>query len=136
MRSRRGLAIRLGMIPLLIVPALSGCVSSSLGFQYLPERTHYDMFEKLHGARVNLVKHVEETRWGWHWLGFEIVRPDIRGVVDGALAGNPDYYVSNLNMHTDLHGTIILTAYLFLYLPRVTIQFDVVEVVVDSDERR
>ena len=137
MRSRRGSAIRLGMIPLLIVPVLSGCISSSLGFQYLPERTHYDMFEKLHGARVNLVKHVKETRWGWHWFGFEIVRPDIRGVVDGALEGNPDYYVSNLNIHTDVHASLVLlAAYLYLYLPRVTIEFDVVEVVVDSDERR
>jgi hypothetical protein len=133
MRSRSGLAIRLG-ISSLVVPLLSGCISTSLGYQYLPERTHYDMFEKLHGARVRHVKHVEETRWGWHWFGFQIQRPDVRGVVDGALAGNPDYYVSNLNIHTDMHGTVLLTTILFLYLPRVKIEFDVVEAVVDYDE--
>lgn len=134
MRSGSGPATRLG-IPLLLVALLSGCVSSHLGFQYLPERTHYDMFEKLHGARVRHVRHVDETRWGWHWFGFELRRPDVRAVVDGALEGNPDYYVSNLDIHTDLHGTTVLTFLLGpLYLPRVRIAFDVVEVVVDYDE--
>ena len=133
MRSRSGLAIRLG-ISSLVVPLLSGCISTSLGYQYLPERTHYDMFEKLHGARVRHVKHVEEILWGRHWFGFQTRRPDIRGVVDGALAGNPDYYVSNLNIHTDMHGTTSLTTIIGLWLPRVKIEFDVVEAVFDYDE--
>ena len=72
--------------------------------------------------------------WGRHWFGFQIRRPDIRGVVDRALAGNPDYYVSNLNIHTDMHGTTFLTTIIGLWLPRVKIEFDVVEAVVDYDE--
>jgi hypothetical protein len=133
MRSHSGSAIRLG-ISILAAPLLSGCVSTSLGYQYLPERTHYDMFEKLHGARVRQVKHVEEILWGRHWFGFQTRRPDVRGVVDRALAGNPDYYVSNLNIHTDMHGTTFLTTIIGLWLPRVKIEFDVVEAVVDYDE--
>lgn len=88
------------------------------------------MFEKSPGVEVRHVKHVRETTWGVHWLGFKLRKPKVREHIEAALEDNPNYYVSNLNIHTDSHGTTILVSFLgYLYLPRVTLEFDVVEIV-------
>ena len=62
-----------------------------------------------------------------HWLGFVVRRADVRETIDAALEGNPNYYVSDLSINTDTQGTIMFTMYIAMMLPRVTIEFDVVE---------
>jgi cytohesin len=105
-------------------------MSTHIGFQFLPERTHYQMFERFSGVEARHVKHVRETTWGVHLLGFKLRKPKVRETIEAALEGNSNYYVSNLNIHTDAHGTTLLVVYFgFLYLPRVTLEFDVVGMV-------
>jgi cytohesin len=129
---RIGATIRAGQVLLLAGACLllDGCMSTHIGFQFLPERTHYQMFENLSDVEVRYVKHVRETTWGVHLLGFMLRKPKVRETIEAALEGNSNYYVSSLTIHTDAHGTTLLVIYFgFLYLPKVTLEFDVVEIV-------
>jgi hypothetical protein len=122
-RSRYGRG--LGVV--LVSAFLSGCIGTNVGFQYVPERTYYRTYEQFQPVTTRQVKHVHENRWGAHLLGIELSGPDIRELVDASLESNPNYYVGNLNLFTEIHGTFIFPAPL-LYLPRTVVDFDVIEV--------
>jgi hypothetical protein len=111
----------------------SGC-GTDLGLYYLPERTYYDMFEQFQGVSARHVRHVREKRWGMYILSFQVKRPSVREIVEAEIADQPNYYVANLNVHTDAHATFLLVAYLF-YLPKVVVEFDVIEVLPASASR-
>ncbi len=111
----------------------SGCISSTLGYQFHPERTHYTMFDDFFGVEVRHVKHVKDTIWGMHVFGMQVKRPSVRAFIDKAVGDNPNHYVSDLNIHTDVQGTFIFTVIAgLMYLPKVTVEFDVVELLPPS----
>lgn len=114
-------------VALVCITLGSGCIATNVGFEYVPERTYYRTYEQFLPVTVRPVKHVKERRWGAHLFGIEIARPDIHALVEESLAGNPHYYVSDLSLVTEIHGTFIFPAPM-LYLPRTSIEYDVVEV--------
>ena len=108
---------------------LPGCMSTNHGYLYLPERSYYRMYEQFMPISVHLVRHVKESVWGTHMMGFELTRPDVRAVFDKALEGNPRYYASDINIYTDITGRTFFTFFLLgLVKPKVVVEFDVVEV--------
>jgi hypothetical protein len=115
---------------LLVLAAwLSGCMSTHLGYLYLPERTYYRMYEQFMPVSARPVRHVKEAVWGTHMMGFELKAPDVRAVFNNALGGNPRYYAADINIYTDVSGTTMFTFFLLgLTRPRVVVEFDVVEV--------
>ncbi len=114
--------------------ALSGCMSTNHGFFYAPERTDYRMYEQFMPVSTRFVRHVKESRSGTHMMGFELSRADVRAVFDQALEGNPNYYASDINIYSDISGTVMFTFFLLgLIRPEVTVEFDVVDVQPWSD---
>ena len=106
-----------------------GCASTTVGIQYLPERVHYDMFDEFEIGKARLLRRVHETAWGVDWFGFQLKRVSARAIVDRATGENPNYYVANLSVHTYSHGTLFIPfGYIFMNLPKVTVDFDLVEV--------
>lgn len=121
MRSALALVLGLGL-------GLSTGCSSVIGMSYAPERSYVDAIGEFHNVDSELITRVKETRWGVHWFLFRLKGFSVHEVVEESLAGNADYYVADLNVHVDLHGTITLTWLLGFMLPKLTVEFDVVEV--------
>jgi len=107
---------------------LSGCLATNVGFQYLPERAYYVAFEEFQSVEVQRIRHVREHLWGVHVFGFQLKRPNVRGLVESAIGSDPSHYVCDLNIYTEIHATLPFTALIGMYLPRVTIDFDVLKV--------
>lgn len=108
---------------LLTTPGCFGVV----GVQYLPERPYYQSYEKLHGMRTRMVKEVHESTWGASWLFFRISEPSVRRIVEKELGDDPNRYVADLNIGTDLNP-VPIAGMLFFQLSRVAVHFRVVEV--------
>lgn len=104
------------------------------GVQYLPDRPYYRGYEELHGVRARVVKEVSDSTWSVNWLFFPINSPSVRDIVEAELDGNPNYYVADLNIGTDV-SPIPIAAMLFFQLSRVAVRFRVVEVVSLPSER-
>jgi len=111
---------------------LSGCFSSEVGFSYLPERTYYEMFRDIRGAQFRHIEHVETGKWGMHFFGLTLRSVSVRELVAPYIEGKPNYYVANLNIHTDMHRTFTPIQLLMLYFPKVSLEFDVIEVTAPS----
>lgn len=127
MKNPHVLGLRMGVI-VCLVATMGGCISTNIGFQNLPERSYQREYQRIRPLEVHQVRHVKERLWGMHVLGYQLKRPAVRELIQDALAENPNYYVSDLQIQTEIHGTLVLIA-MVMYLPRVTVEFDVVEVV-------
>lgn len=103
------------------------CMSGDFQFSHLSERQYYRMYEQFMPITVTPVRHVKERVWGTYFMGIQLREPDVRGVFERALAENPNYYVSDVNVYTDISGVFMLVG-IIVGMPAATVEFDLVEV--------
>lgn len=110
-----------------VVSQTVACVSGDFQFTHLSERQYYRMYEQFMPITVTPVRHVKERVWGTYFMGIQLREPNVRAVFEKALAENPNYYVSDVNVYTDISGAFFLVG-IIVGMPVATVEFDIVEV--------